>query len=154
MARVQDCRMAEVVIPWELPLVPHLGKVFCRTSLERRTLLHLLGDDRSQLASKIEVQPRLFFGRAFYLTRVELVPDGLRLAWHPPQYLPASGRYKFRLTHHGTEQTDEHTFQVPAHLSEAVVTGIPPRPMGSWEINVEDVLAFHAGIPTGTSVVR
>jgi ssDNA thymidine ADP-ribosyltransferase, DarT len=62
--QVQDHRMAEVVVPRELPLAPHLRKVFCRTFLERRTLLHLLGADAQNRAGQIEVQPRSFVGYA------------------------------------------------------------------------------------------
>ena len=150
---ILNLRMAEVVVPGELRLEPHLSRVFCRTSFERWTLLHLLGEDAARLRNIVEVKPWFFVGRALYLTRIDFVAGGLHLAWHPPSHRPA-GEYSIRIIHHlPGEAPDVHALRVPADLSEAVVTDIYPRPTGSWQIDVEDVLAFHASIPSGTSVL-
>jgi len=156
MESIQDARMAEVVVPGRLPLSPHLRFVYCRTSLDRRTLLHLLGEDAGRFRERIKVEQErasVFLHYGLYLTRADLSASGLRLELHPTRgRMP--GSLKLRLTNRSPGQPpDKYELEIPSEPNVTIRT-IPATPENCWEIEVEEVLAFHAPIPWQTSVLR
>lgn len=154
---IQDARMAEVVVPGRLPLAPHLHSVICRTPLERRTLLHLLGEDAETFRHRIKVEPvrsSVFLHYGLYLTRADLSTSGLRLDFHPPTKGRLPATLKVRLTNHFPGQPPDHyDLEIPSEPNVTIRT-IPATPENCWEIEIEDVLAFYAPIPWQTSVLR
>jgi len=153
---IQDARMAEVLVPGRLPLSPHLRSVICRTPLDRRTLLHLLGGGAESLRERITVEPvraSVFLHYGLYLTRADLSASGLRLDFHPPRgRVPTS--LKVRLTNRSPGQPpDNYDLTIPSEPN-VTISSIPATPENCWEIEIEDVLAFHAPIPWQTSVLR
>jgi hypothetical protein len=157
MESIQDARMAEVVVPGRLPLSPHLRFVYCRTPLDRRTLLHLLGEDAGKVKERIKVEQvwaSIFLHYGLYLTRADLSGSGLRLDLHPPTRGRMPGSLKVRLTNHSPGQApDNYELEIPSEPKVTIRT-IPATPENCWEIEIEDVLAFHAPIPWQTSVLR
>lgn len=153
---IQDARMAEVVVPGRLPLSQHLRFVVCRTPLDRRTLLHLLGEDKPGFRDQIvieQVPSSTFLHHGLYLTRADLTSIGLRLDFHPPKRRPALGSIKIRLTNRLEGQyPDSYDLEIPGDIPSVIIRSIPAALENCWEIELEDVLAFHAPIPSQTSV--
>jgi hypothetical protein len=148
--------MAEVVVPGRLPLSPHLRRVLCRTALDRRTLLHLLGADAESFRDRIVVEPvrsSAFLHHGLYLTRVDLSPAGLRLDFHPPRRGPASGSIAVRLTNEIRGQApDRYDLEIRGPQQSVTVGSIHATVESCWKIELDDVLAFHAPIPSQTAV--
>lgn len=153
---IQEAGMAEVVVPGRLPLTPHLRAVICRTPLDRRTLLHLLGNQAELFRERIVVEPirtSAFLHHGLYLTRADLGDGGLRLDFHPPRG-PLPGALKVRLTNRSPGQPpDRYDLEIRCE-SNVILRTIPATPDNCWEIEIEEVLAFHAPIPWQTSVLR
>jgi hypothetical protein len=153
---IQDHRMAEVVVPDELPLRPFLRKVICRTALERRTLLHRLGRQAVDLSPLIvveQIQQSCFLHKSLYLTHVGFQEGKLRLDLHAPKDPPRSGQYQAEITHRvGGEIVQEWRGGFPA--TTAALLPLRDRPHGIWTIRLEETLAYEAPIPAETSVIR
>ncbi|HEY8020932.1 MAG TPA: DarT ssDNA thymidine ADP-ribosyltransferase family protein [Thermoanaerobaculia bacterium] len=153
--RILDARMAEVVVPDRLPLAPYLRRIFCRTGLERRTLLHLLGADARRFRSLLASEPEycsLFHRDGLYLKHAEFREGALELDFHHPRRDPGRDHYELKLMNRAAGQDpDIYSLKVPR--SRVRVTTIRPSPDNCWEIHIEDVLAFHAPIPGETSVL-
>lgn len=158
MKEVQDRRMAEVVVPGELPLLPALRRVICRTPLERKTLLHLLGPCARELTSLVvveQMQQSTFLHRELYLTGVSFQGEALTLSFHSPRTPPRSGRYRVHAEQWIADRsTQRWTKEIPWEWSGVQIQGLHPMEGGVWRILLEDVLAYEAPIPTGTSVLR
>jgi hypothetical protein len=154
---IQDARMAEVVVPGHLPLSPHLRWVLCRTPLDRRTLLHLLGADAEAFRDRIVVEPMrssAFLHHGLYLTRVDFSSAGLRLDLHLPRRGPSSGRIKIRLTNEIRAQApDRYDLEIRGHQQSVTVDSIHATVESCWKIELDDVLAFQAPIPSETAVL-
>lgn len=158
MKEIQDKRMAEVVVPGELPLVPFLRKVICRTPLERRTLLHLLGPQAARLASLTAVeqlQQSTFLHRELYLTSLSFRQGALELRFHHPSAAPRSGKYLVEVEQRIEGQSAQRwTGEIPSEWPGVQIPALRPIEGGSWKILLEGVLAYEAPIPTRTSVLR
>ena len=78
-------RCAEVLLPSPLYLVGTLQAVMCRSTAERTTLLHLLGDAAAQWNPQIRVfsQPGLFENIYAYLDTVDARSEGISFRFHP-----------------------------------------------------------------------
>lgn len=161
---LKDRRMAEVVLPGELSLAPHLRWILCRTDLDRRTLLHRLGADAPAFRRQILVEPvfrSIFVHLGLYLRRADWNEGTLRLDLHPPWPEPGDGTYEVVLINRalGTEgsaragDADTYTLEVPRALRSVRITEIRPSAGNCWEIHLEKALAFHAPLPADTSVL-
>lgn|GEM_PF-2425195 len=154
---IQDHRMAEVVVPDQLPLRPHLRKVICRTALERRTLLHRLGRQATDLSSLIvveQIQQSCFLHKSLYVTSVGFQEGKLRLDLHAPKDPPRSGQYQTEITHKvDGDIVQEWHGGFPATWTTALLP-LRDRPHGIWTIRLEETLAYEAPIPAETSVIR
>jgi hypothetical protein len=154
---IQEARMAEVVVPGRLPLAPHLRRILCRTALDRRTLLHLLGADAEAFRDRIVVEPMrssVFLHHGLYLTRADLSSAGLRLDFHLPRRGPSSGRIKIRLTKDlpGRDR-DRYDLEIRGDQPSVTAGSITATSESCWMIEIEDVLAFHALIPSESSAL-
>jgi hypothetical protein len=150
---IQDARMAEVVVPGRLPLSPHLSLVMCRHALDRRTLLYLLGRDAGSFRDRIVVVPSVFLHHGLYLTRADLSSAGLHLAFHPPRRGPGSGSLQIRLTNEVPGQTEDRYHPEIRSGQASVTIPVLSSAQNCWKIELEDVLAFHAPIPSASSVL-
>jgi hypothetical protein len=158
MKEIQDKRMAEVVVPGVLPLDPALRRVICRTPLERKTLLYLLASHARDLASLVvveQLQQSTFFHRELYLTGVSFHGEALVLSFHTPQKAPKSGHYRVHVEQSLQGRTIQRwSGEIPWEQPNAQIPGLRPIEGGAWRILLEDVLAYEAPVPTGTSVLR
>jgi hypothetical protein len=149
--------MAEVVVPGHLPLVPHLRHVVCRTRLDCRTLVHLLGAAAPHFRGQIIPEPvfrSVFLHLGLYLRRAEWSDGALRLDLHPPWPPPREGSHRVQLVDRTPgEEADTYTLEVPRALSSVRITAIHPALENCWEIHLEDALAFHAPLPSESWVL-
>jgi ssDNA thymidine ADP-ribosyltransferase DarT-like protein len=154
---IQDRRMAEVVIPRVLPLRPFLRKVICRTALERRTLLHLLGTRAAEYSHVVTVEQysqSTFLHRELYLTAVGFREGVLNLGFHAPLHPPNSGCYYVEVEHwNHREIVESWSGDLPADWSSAQFPGLR-QGGGTWRICLEKVLAYEAPVPSEISVIR
>jgi hypothetical protein len=154
---IQDRRMAEVIVPGSLPLQPYLHKVICRTSLERRTLLHHLGSRAAELASIITVEQvpqSTFLHKSLYLTDVGFRDGELSLDFHAPMALPRSGEYQVEVELRVEGQVVQGwRGAVPAGSPGLRIQGFRNL-QGIWKVLLEEALAYEAPIPSETSTIR
>lgn len=78
-------RCAEVLAPSPMPLKDHLQWIFCRTTAERETLLHLLGGKQAPWLSKIVVSEDLsvFERRFVFVDYVGISHEGVSFQLSP-----------------------------------------------------------------------
>ena len=154
--RINDHRMAEVVVPAALPLEPHLKRIICRTTLDKRTLLHLLGPDGSRFRERIvveQVRSSIFLHKGIYLTSINVGPKAL-LGFHLPSKQPASGAIEVEIAQmDGDRELVRHVYEVRSDQSDIRFGEFEPRPEARWQVLVEKVLAFDAPVSSETSVL-
>jgi hypothetical protein len=83
-------RCAEVLVDSPLELDDGLEAVVCRSDAERKTLLFHLGADAAHWASRLQVmtQPGFFNAEYAFVEAVDLLADGIHVAFHPRIRLP------------------------------------------------------------------
>jgi hypothetical protein len=155
---IQDKRMAEVIVPGDLPLQPYLRKLICRTPLERRTLLHRLAGHAEDLAAMItveQIQQSTFLHKSLYLTGVSLRAGVLSFDLHAPTVPPVSGEYCVEVEHWiGGKKAQNWKGKIPATWRGASIPGFREIQGGFWRIRLEEALAYEASIPSEIVVIR
>lgn len=93
-ADIKVWRCAEVLVDSPLNLDDSLEAIVCRSDAERKTLLHILGDESVRWASKIQVlsQPGFFNAEYAFVESVDLSSDGAHVRFHPRVKLPMEAR--------------------------------------------------------------
>lgn len=83
-------RCAEALLPSPLPLNNTLEAILCRSSAERTTLIHMLGQAAQAWESRIVVQsaPGIFENRHVYLDEVAIASDGISFRFNPTSLYP------------------------------------------------------------------
>lgn len=83
--KIIRCRCAEVLVPSPLQLDGVLQAVLCRSTAERATLLHYLGNAAAYWAPRIRVysEPGIFESRYTYIDTFDATSGGVSFALHP-----------------------------------------------------------------------
>ncbi len=82
---IKRSRCAEVLAPSPMPLSNGLAGILCRSTAERRTLIHLLNNQSNLWKDKIKVftKPGIFQSDWAYVYTVNLATNELELVLHP-----------------------------------------------------------------------
>lgn len=103
--RIRRARCAEVLIPSPLQLAPYLRAVICRSSAERKLLLHEMGEtfpakDRIRVFNEAGV-----FNADFpYVETVDLGGDGVHVKFHAPRRGSSTGEVRVCVTNQRAPQ--------------------------------------------------
>lgn len=93
-------RCAEVLLASPHPLENSLQAILCRSSAERATLLHLLGEQSARRWSdkvRVYTQPGIFQNEWAYMSELNGGPEGVSFTIHPRR-IRASVRFSLRVT--------------------------------------------------------
>lgn len=149
--KIHNHRMAEVIYPERLPLIPYLRWIVCRSNWDKLSLLHQLPTEAQELEHMIVVEQipqSVFMRRELHISQLGVDGDqlniGLNLAVRP------SARGAVKIT---VKQFDEDGLVAEqdgeARLDTRIIcgTGFEILEDDVWEISMEDVLAFKGKIP-------
>lgn len=155
MHKVHYHRMAEVVYRGELPIEPFLRQIICRTPLDRESLLSRLGDEAPTFKERIRVEQ--IHGSAFmhwglYIRRLNLHKGTLYFEILFPRKAPVSGYFNVVVRQYRNGQLlVEREENIPANSNTFCITGFSTANNSSWEIVVEEVIAFCGQLPVSES---
>lgn len=155
---IQDRRMAEVMVPQNLPLAESLEWIVFRTSSDMRTFDHLL----KQVGGKCpypkgteKVPQSIFMHWGLYISELSFVEDKLIMNFHlPTRTRPPGNAYKFSIRQNcvdGQQRNYNNTFALDRPA--LTITGFVPDANSVWSIELEDVLAFNGTLPHAQSTV-
>lgn len=138
-------RHAEVFTERELDLA-QLRVIICRTAAERETLLHLLGPDAAQWASKIklsEVGRDIFYRANGYIVKeARLLEDAIRFEVSRPSGYEYDFALKVIDSANGKVLVDGKKRKSLSPIWRAKVNGLPPRVEVC--LHIDESLAYHS----------
>lgn len=147
---INDRRMAEVLVPQELPLDGTLERVICRTQFDRITLRSLLRD-QAGWREKIRTSTKpaeMFFCWGAYLTELSLSGDVLTLRVKASNDYRAGDKIKLRVVQRLPDRkmcVYDEKMQITNNGIQ--IRGWAPEHPDRWRIDIEDALAFAGPIP-------
>lgn len=156
---IVDRRCAEVLVPSPLPLGGTLQTVFCRTSAERQTLLHALGDQATKWKDRLVVSDdTLVFNRRYvFVEEVSLRSDGVTF-----QLSPRYDRAEVAVT----LQVRNAKGELVVDFTRSKMPAVPDPPSKRWwvrhdlrngsytvQLTLEGHLAFRADLALGDKLI-
>lgn len=158
-AEVNDRRMAEVLVPDELPLDGSLKLILCRTNFEALTLQHILRAHDPAWRSKLRVATKpaeVFFCWGSFITDLQLAGDALTVKLKVSRDYRAGQKLKFNIQQRIPNQGSfEWAHDSVITNNPLLISGWNPAHPENWRIEIEDALAFEGAVQqvqTGTVV--
>jgi hypothetical protein len=155
---IHDCRMAEVMVPDGLPLVPDLKAIFFRTRWDLETFRYQLQTKDIACPWRVQVEQvtnSLYMHQGLYIIDLDFLGEKLHIRFHlPVDYRPNEGTYKVRIGQF-IQGTLQRTFDKAIDLQSGslIITGFLPDNQAVWKIELEEVLAFEGQLPHAQSQV-
>lgn len=155
---IHDCRMAEVMVPSALPLLPHLKAICFRTRWDLETFRHLLAQVNGTCPWRVQVEQitnSLYMHQGLYIIELDFLGDELRIRFHlPVDYRPNEGSYKVRVGQF-LAGTRRRSFDKSINLQSGslLIKGFLPDNQAIWIIELEEVLAFQGQLAHAQSQV-
>lgn len=149
-AEINDRRMAEVLVPDELPLDATLKSILCRTNFDATTLQHLLRTHNPSWQTKLRVVTKpaeMFFCWGSFITELQLAGNVLTLKVKTSNDYTQGKQLKFNIQQRLPNQGPsvwQHSSEITSTL---LIAGWNPAHPEDWLIEIEDALAFTGPVP-------
>lgn len=153
-----DHRCAEVLATSPMPLKNNLEWIFCRSSAERETLLHMLGGERANWADQVVTSDDLsIFERQFvYVEFVGVSAEGVSFQLSP-RADSKNIAVEVRAWRNGVEIVKYSNSEMPAHPSATVKRWRVAKELSNGnyfvEIYLEGHLAYRNVLSLGSRLV-
>jgi hypothetical protein len=150
-AEINDRRMAEVLVPGDLPLDGTLKTIVCRTQFDAITLQHLLRTHDPAWRSKLRVVTKpaeMFFCWGTYISELQLAGSALTLKVKTSNDYVAGKPLKFNIQQRIPNQ-GPYIWQHSRAITNNPLLIQPWNAAhpGDWLIEIEDALAFAGPVP-------
>lgn len=148
-ADINDRRMAEVLIPDELPLDATLDMIICRSTFDAFTLRHFLGDpDRWRPKVRVSTKPpEMFFCWGAYISELQLAGNALTLKVKTSTDYRLGQPIKIKIVQHLPNGSLEFSQTAQLTNNPFLISGWNTLHTDNWTIEIEDALAFRGQIP-------
>jgi hypothetical protein len=155
---IHDCRMAEVMIPNNLPLDPHLKAIFFRTRWDLETFRFLLQGAGAAFNGKVQVEQitnSLYMHMGLYIIDLDVLQGTLHMRFHLPiDYSPKDGNYKVKIEQSAPGVVGRiYEKDISLQKGSLAVSNFLSNADAIWRITLEDVLAFNGRLPHTQSEV-
>jgi hypothetical protein len=150
-AEINDRRMAEVLVPDELPLDGTLSLILCRTNFDALTLQHLLRAHDPAWRARLRVVTKpaeMFFCWGAYITDLQLAGTALTLKVKTSSDYTPGKQLKFNIQQRIPNQ-GPFVWQHDSEITNnpLLIAGWNPAHPHDWLIEIEDALAFTGPVP-------
>ena len=154
---INDRRMAEVLVPDELPLNATLDMIICRTQFDAISLQHLMRAQDQNWRTKLRVSTKpaeMFFCWGAYVIELQLAGSALTLRVKASRDYTQGQQLKFNICQ---QRANQATMVLRANYALAnnpmLISGWDPAYTDNWLIEIEDALAFCGPVPVAQSTV-
>jgi hypothetical protein len=154
---INDRRMAEVLVPDELPLAGTLRMIICRTNFDALSLQCLLRHHDPSWGPWLRVSTKpaeMFMCWGAYITELQFAGNVLNMKARPSRDYVAGTELKFYIRQ-GRPGLPPLEWKHNCALTNDTlrIAGWDPNATDDWKIEIEDALAFVGSIPVPQTTV-